>query len=90
MGFQGQYYISPFFWRNQLPGTMVVVTTRPRLTHFLHCHHHHSFRRYEPEVLEFLLEHGSALRIDPARPCTEEQSKWEALAKTARGSVGHE
>lgn len=47
-------------------------------------------REYEPEVLKFLLEYGPALRIDPAHPCSEEQSKWEQLASTARGTVGHE
>lgn len=40
--------------------------------------------RYEPEVLAFVQKHGGALGIDPERPCTEEQAKWEDIAKDAR------
>eukprot|EP00903_Cladosiphon_okamuranus_P005778 g5726.t1 len=48
-------------------------------------------KEYEPEVLKFVQEHGEALGIDPAHPCTEAQAEWEGIARQTRLSpLGHE
>ncbi|CAM9843253.1 unnamed protein product [Ectocarpus sp. 6 AP-2014] len=43
-------------------------------------------KQYEPEVLVFVEENGSALSLDPTKPCTEEQSGWRELAAEIRSS----
>ncbi|CAN0161166.1 unnamed protein product [Scytosiphon promiscuus] len=47
-------------------------------------------KEYEPEVLKFVRQHGDALRIDPERPCTQEQAEWEGIANKSRISAGNE
>lgn len=39
--------------------------------------------RYEPEIAQFVKEHGVALGI-PKRPCTPEQKKWGSIAAQRR------